>query len=236
MPVTPHSAAGWRMEPPVSVAVAMGATRAATAAAEPPELPPGTRRSSHGFFTGPYQLVSLEEPMANSSMLVLPSVTMPAALSLSTTVASYGDTKLSSMREPQLVLTPRVQKMSLCAKGKPVSGPALPAASAASATAAWASADSAVTVMKALSFGCAAVTRRSRLFVSSVTENSLARSFFASSASVNVCIVLVFSYSMTLGTRYSAASTWGALRWYSSCWSFSVTTSGRIRCARPGSG
>ncbi len=27
------------------------------------------------------------------------------------------------MREPQLVLTPRVQKMSLCAKGKPVSGP-----------------------------------------------------------------------------------------------------------------
>ncbi len=49
---------------------------------------------------------------------------MPAALSFSTTVASYGDTKLSSMREPQLVLTPCVQKMSLCASGSPVSGPA----------------------------------------------------------------------------------------------------------------
>ena len=32
--------------------------------------------------------------------------------------------------EPQLVLTPCVQKMSLCAIGNPVSGPALPAARA----------------------------------------------------------------------------------------------------------
>ena len=39
----PESAAGWRIEPPVSVPVAAGARRAATAAAEPPELPPGTR-------------------------------------------------------------------------------------------------------------------------------------------------------------------------------------------------
>src|SRR3954454_22751506 len=126
MPVTPHSEAGWRMEPPVSVAVATGATRAATAAAEPPEEPPGTSFRSQGFLTGPYQLVSLDDPMANSSMLVLPSVTMPAASSFSTTVASYGDTKLSSMREPQLVLIPAVQKMSLCASGSPVRAPALP--------------------------------------------------------------------------------------------------------------
>src|SRR6185436_18267017 len=153
MPVTPQSDAGWRIEPPVSVAVAIGATRAATAAAEPPELPPGTSFRSHGFFTGPYQLVSLDEPMANSSMLVLPSVTIPDAASFSTTVASYGDTKLSSMCEPQLVLTPRVQKMSLCAKGNPVNGPAVPAANARSLAAAWARADSAVTVMKALSRG-----------------------------------------------------------------------------------
>ena len=53
MPVTPHSDAGWRIEPPVSVAVAIGAMRAATAAAEPPELPPGTSFTSQGFFTGP---------------------------------------------------------------------------------------------------------------------------------------------------------------------------------------
>jgi hypothetical protein len=42
MPVIPESAAGWRIEPPVSVPVAAVAMRAATAAAEPPDEPPGT--------------------------------------------------------------------------------------------------------------------------------------------------------------------------------------------------
>jgi len=49
----PVSAAGWRIEPPVSVPVAAGAMRAATAAAEPPEEPPGTRLVSQGLRTGP---------------------------------------------------------------------------------------------------------------------------------------------------------------------------------------
>ena len=52
-PTTPQSAAGWRMEPPVSVPVAAAHRRAATAAAEPPEEPPGTTPSSQGFLTGP---------------------------------------------------------------------------------------------------------------------------------------------------------------------------------------
>ena len=42
MPTVPVKAAGWRIEPPVSVAVAPGTERAATAAAEPPDEPPGT--------------------------------------------------------------------------------------------------------------------------------------------------------------------------------------------------
>ena len=44
MPVMPQNAAGWRIDPPVSVPVAAGVKHAATAAAlppdEPPELPP----------------------------------------------------------------------------------------------------------------------------------------------------------------------------------------------------
>ena len=52
-PVRPVSAAGWRIDPPVSVPVAAGASRAATAAAEPPEDPPGTHSRFQGFFTGP---------------------------------------------------------------------------------------------------------------------------------------------------------------------------------------
>ncbi len=53
MPVRFVSEAGWRIEPPVSVPLAAGARQAATAAAEPPEEPPGTRLWSQGFFTGP---------------------------------------------------------------------------------------------------------------------------------------------------------------------------------------
>ena len=49
----PHSAAGWRIEPPVSVPIAHGASPAATAAAEPPLEPPGTRSGSHGLRTIP---------------------------------------------------------------------------------------------------------------------------------------------------------------------------------------
>ncbi len=42
-PVKPQNDAGWRIEPPVSVPVRKWRTRsAATAAAEPPEEPPGT--------------------------------------------------------------------------------------------------------------------------------------------------------------------------------------------------
>ena len=53
MPTMPVSAAGWRIEPPVSVPIDSGAWKAATATAEPPLLPPGTLSRSHGLATGP---------------------------------------------------------------------------------------------------------------------------------------------------------------------------------------
>ena len=40
------------IDPPVSEAVAIGVKFAATAAAEPPELPPGTRLSPMGYAQG----------------------------------------------------------------------------------------------------------------------------------------------------------------------------------------
>ena len=51
-PTVPVSAAGWRMDPPVSVPSAPKTIRAATAAAEPPELPPGLSSRFHGFRVG----------------------------------------------------------------------------------------------------------------------------------------------------------------------------------------
>ena len=88
MPTTPQRAAGWRMEPPVSEPSASGAKPAATAAAEPPDDPPGTRLRSWGLRVGPNAEASVEEPMANSSMLVFPTITAPASASRVTTVAS----------------------------------------------------------------------------------------------------------------------------------------------------
>src|ERR671923_1954135 len=86
----PHSAAGWRIDPPVSVPIAHGALPAATAAALPPLEPPGTRPRSHGLSTGPNAEFSFDEPIANSSWFVLPSSGAPAPARLRTTVAVDG--------------------------------------------------------------------------------------------------------------------------------------------------
>ena len=58
MPTVPVNAAGWRIEPPVSDAVAPRQNPAATAAAEPPDEPPGANFSvlpsaRHGLTHGP---------------------------------------------------------------------------------------------------------------------------------------------------------------------------------------
>ena len=86
----PHIEAGWRMLPPVSVPMEIGTWYAATTAAEPPELPPGTRVRFHGLAVGPNAECSVDEPIANSSMLVLPRITAPASRSRAVTVESKG--------------------------------------------------------------------------------------------------------------------------------------------------
>ena len=87
-PTRPQSAAGCLIEPPVSEPSAQGASPPATAAADPPEEPPGTRVGSHGFRVGPYAEFSVDEPIANSSMFVLPIVGSPASLQRAATVES----------------------------------------------------------------------------------------------------------------------------------------------------
>src|SRR6188768_3644121 len=98
------------MEPPVSEPIASGASKAATAAAEPPPEPPGIRSRSQGLRVGPYAECSVEEPIANSSMMVLPRIGRPAALRRATTVASYGGTQPSRIFEPHVVGRPEVAR------------------------------------------------------------------------------------------------------------------------------
>ena len=143
MPTTPHNAAGWRMEPPVSEPRLSGTKPAATAAAEPPLLPPGTLPGSCGLRVGPKAEFSVELPMANSSRFVLPSVTAPAPARDVTTVASKGGRQPSRMSDPQVVVTPRVHRLSLRATGTPASGPgSRPSATIASTASACARAPS----------------------------------------------------------------------------------------------
>jgi hypothetical protein len=87
-PTTPQNAAGWRIEPPVSEPSATMVSPAATAAALPPDEPPGTRVRSQGLWVVLNAEFSVEEPIANSSMLHRPQSTAPASFSLRVTVAS----------------------------------------------------------------------------------------------------------------------------------------------------
>ena len=77
------------MEPPVSVPRAPQQNPAATAAADPPLEPPGIYAWFQGFRVILYEEFSVEDPMANSSRLVLPMITAPLSFNFETTVPSY---------------------------------------------------------------------------------------------------------------------------------------------------
>src|SRR4030088_3323244 len=76
----PQSAAGTRVDPPVSDPRAQVAMPAAIAVAVPPEEPPDIRVLSYGVFTGPANddRLVLVMPNASSCMLALPITTAPA--------------------------------------------------------------------------------------------------------------------------------------------------------------
>src|ERR1039457_6342966 len=110
MPTVAVNAAGWRIEPPVSVAGAPMHSSAATADAEPPAEPRGPRvgvlpSRRHALTTGPKREVSFDEPIANSSLLSLPSMTAPSRHSWEVTVDSYVGTKLPRIFEHAVVRT-----------------------------------------------------------------------------------------------------------------------------------
>ena len=72
----------------MSVPSETSAVPPATAAALPPEEPPGTRSGAAGLRVVLNALCSVDVPMANSSMFTRPHGIAPAALRRATTVAS----------------------------------------------------------------------------------------------------------------------------------------------------
>src|SRR6476660_3438389 len=119
---------------------------AATADADPPDEPPGTSvvlepSRRHGLTTGPKHDVSFDEPIANSSLLSLPSRTAPSRQSCEVTVDSYGGRKLPRILEHAVV------RRSLIPSGMPASGPPSPLAIFSSAACAISRARSGVSRM-----------------------------------------------------------------------------------------
>src|ERR1700761_42508 len=78
-PKTPLWHDGSRIDPPPSLACAMGIMQAATAAPAPAEEPAAGRVRSQGLRVGPNSLGSFVSIRPNSGVLVRPTVTRPAA-------------------------------------------------------------------------------------------------------------------------------------------------------------
>src|SRR5450759_2242217 len=95
MPAIPHSAAGPRMEPPVSEPVPPRISPAATAAPVPLLDPAVKCLGFHGLHAGGQGRSKDGPPKANSCVASLPSSTVPASASLAAAVASAVGTLLS---------------------------------------------------------------------------------------------------------------------------------------------
>ena len=90
MPESPQQADGIRMDPPPSEPVARGTMPAASAAAAPPEDPPGPCSRLKGLVVGPKTALVVLADQANSGVLVLPTTTHPAARMRATKGMSCG--------------------------------------------------------------------------------------------------------------------------------------------------
>ena len=123
-PRIPQKAAGRRIEPAVSVPSAANTAPVATATAEPPLEPPALCAGSCGFAAA-----GVVTPKASSWVVVLPTITAPAARSRATTGASRRAGASPGSVEPARVGRPSTSMMSLTPTGMPWSGPRGPAAS-----------------------------------------------------------------------------------------------------------
>ena len=132
-PTSPQQAAGIRIEPPPSLPWAIGTMPAATAAAAPPDEPPGVRSVSQGLRVGPKRRGSVTGRIPNSGMLVLPTSTKPASRRRRTTKESCCGTKSPNRSEPIVNGMPATAAVSLIAIGTPANGrgSSVPIASAA---------------------------------------------------------------------------------------------------------
>ena len=133
----PHSAAGMRTLPPVSLPSPPRIRPAATPVPVPTLDPPGQRSMSHGLRWVGNGPSASGAPIANSIVVVLPVMTAPCARRRATTGASTPRPQSGSSTLLHAVVAPsRAAMMSFTPSGMPCNGPrSTPAAKSASACA-----------------------------------------------------------------------------------------------------
>src|SRR3954454_3716324 len=107
-PTSPQQEAGILIEPPPSLACAIGTMPAAVAEALPPEEPPGVRDVSHGLRQGPWRSGSETGRIPNSGRFVLPTTIAPAARRRRTGAVWWSGTQSAIEADPKVVRTPSV--------------------------------------------------------------------------------------------------------------------------------
>ena len=123
-PKTPQHAAGILIDPPPSLACAIGTSRAATAAADPPLEPPGVRSSAQGLCVGPNRRGSVVGRMPNSGVFVLPRTISPACSNRATSSLCSEGTYSPRKPLPSVIRTPAYSaRRSLRRNGTPANGP-----------------------------------------------------------------------------------------------------------------
>ena len=134
------------------------------------------------------------EPIANSSIFVLPTITAPAASNFSTAVAVNVGTKLLNILEEQVVNIPLIHILSLMATGTPANGPvSVPSSINLCTSSALANAPSRSIVTNAL-ISLSFASKLSRYaVVASTTDISLFRIFLPSSTAV-ILKSMLFSF------------------------------------------
>ena len=113
IPKMPLKLHGMRMDPPPSEPVATVHSPDATAAPAPPLEPPEVRPGSQGLRHSSPRRLSVVPENPNSGVLVLPRITAPELLILSTTMESCSGTWSLKAALPMVDLMPRVTSRSL---------------------------------------------------------------------------------------------------------------------------
>src|SRR5699024_9805142 len=125
-PTSPLNEAGIRMEPPPSLAPAIGTTPDATSAAAPPLEPPGAKFLFQAFLVGPHNFDSVIFFNANSGVVEFPIDTIPDCKNFSVKLLVTGAIASFINRYPPVVGSRSIVcDISFNAVGTPFNGPSV---------------------------------------------------------------------------------------------------------------